>query len=145
MNVIYKDSQLRTIVKTLSYRTAVAVSIFLAAVAMNYSAGFGITFVIMSYTVGFVSFMVQERIWNLVSWGILEGYDTKIRSVIKTITWRVWSFFVLFVISSLMGLSTVDAVEWSIVTNILFIVVHYVHERIWNRVNWGKIFKEKTI
>jgi len=145
VNVIYKDSQLRTIVKTLSYRTAVAVSIFLAAVAMNYSAGFGITFVIMSYTVGFVSFMVQERIWNLVSWGILEGYDTKIRSVIKTITWRVWSFFVLFVISSLMGLSTVDAVEWSIVTNILFIVVHYVHERIWNRVNWGKIFKEKTI
>ena len=40
------DSNKRTIVKTLSYRTVVAVSIFLAALAMNYSAGFGITFVI---------------------------------------------------------------------------------------------------
>ena len=133
---------MRTIVKTLSYRTAVAVSIFLAAIAMSYSAGFGITFVILSYTVGFVSFMIQERIWNLVNWGILNGYDTKLRSVVKTITWRIWSFFVLFVISSLMGLSTVHAIEWAIVTNILFIVVHYAHERIWNLVNWGKILKQ---
>lgn len=135
---------MRTIVKTLSYRTAVAVSIFLAAIAMNYSAGFGITFVILSYTVGFVSFMVQERIWNIISWGIFEGYDSKLRSIAKTISWRIWSFFVLFVISSLLGLSTVHAIEWSIVTNVLFIVIHYVHERIWNQVAWGKILKQSA-
>ena len=54
------DSNIRTVVKTLSYRTAVAASIFLAALAMNYSAGFGLTFVVLSYTVGFVSFWIRN-------------------------------------------------------------------------------------
>jgi uncharacterized membrane protein len=135
------DSNFRTVVKTFSYRTAVAISIFLAALAMNYSAGFGLTFVVMSYTVGFLSFFVQERIWNLVHWGREGMHDTKIRSVVKTITWRVWSFFVLFVLGLILGLKSTDAVEWSIVTNVLFLVVHYVHERVWNLIQWGKASK----
>ena len=94
------DSNKRTILKTLSYRTVVAVSIFLAALAMNYSAGFGITFVIISYTVGFVSFWIQEKLWNMVRWQRIDSKDTRIRSVAKTVTWRLWSMFVLFIILS---------------------------------------------
>ena len=132
------DNNIRTVVKTFSYRTAVAISIFLAALAMNYSAGFGLTFVVMSYTVGFVSFFVQERIWNRITWGRKNSYDTKTRSVAKTVTWRIWSFFVLYIIGMILGLQSTAAVEWSIVTNILFLVVHYLHERVWNTVSWGK-------
>jgi uncharacterized membrane protein len=80
------DTTFRTIVKTFSYRTAVAISIFLAALAMNYSAGFGLTFVILTYTVGFVTFFIHERIWNLFSWGKKGVNDTIKRSVAKTIT-----------------------------------------------------------
>jgi uncharacterized membrane protein len=133
------DSHLRTVVKAFSYRTAVGLSIFLAALAMNYSAGFGLTFVILSYTIGFASFWVQERIWNIFKWGKIDGYDLQRRSIAKTITWRIWSFFILAALGSAMGLSAEAAVEWSIVTNILFLVVHYVHERVWNRFNWGKL------
>lgn len=132
------DTNLRTFAKTFSYRTAVAVSIFIAALVMDYSAGFGLTFVVLSYTVGFASFWVQEKIWNLVKWGKIGVDDLKIRSAVKTITWRIWSFFVLFVLGMVLGLQADHAVEWSIVTNILFIVVHYVHERVWNRISWGK-------
>ena len=136
------DSHIRTIAKTFSYRTAVAVSIFLAALAMNYSAGFGLAFVVLSYTVGFASFWIQERIWNRIHWGKRDGSDLRRRSVAKTVTWRIWSFFVLTVVGALMGLSAESAVEWAIVTNILFIVVHYMHERVWNLVSWGKQAKE---
>lgn len=132
------DSHFRTIVKTVSYRTVVALSIFLAALAMNYSAGFGLAFVVLSYTVGFLSFWIQERIWNRVSWG-KDGFgDLRRRSLAKTITWRAWSFVVLAVVGMLMGLNTEHAVEWSIVTNILFVVVHYLHERAWNFVKWER-------
>lgn len=137
------DSYTRTLVKTFSYRTAVALSIFLAALAMNYSAGFGLTFVILSYTVGFLSFVIQERIWNLFQWGKEGNSDTKLRSVVKTITWRIWSFIVLAVIGMILGLKSSDAVEWSIVTNILFIAVHYIHERLWNGINWGRLDTQK--
>lgn len=133
------DSNKRTVVKTLSYRTAVAVSIFLAALAMNYSAGFGLTFVILSYTVGFASFWIQEKLWNMVSWQRIENSDTRIRSIAKTVTWRLWSMLVLFVLGMILGLSSAHALEWTIVTNVLFVVVHYTHERIWNLIKWGKL------
>jgi len=132
------DNHKRTIVKALSYRTSVAISIFLAALIMNYSAGFGLTFVVLSYTLGFVSFWVQERLWNLTNWQRVDLKDTKIRSAVKTITWRTWSMFVLFIAGMLMGLSSSHALEWTIVTNILFVVVHYTHERFWNMFSWGK-------
>jgi len=133
-----KDSNIRTIVKSISYRTAVAISIFLASYAMGYSAGFGLSFVVLSYTVGFASFYVQERIWNLFSWQKKGLYDTKIRSVAKTITWRLWALIVLFVVALILGLEKESAAEWSLVTNVLFFVVHFLHERLWNRINWKK-------
>ena len=141
---MFQDSNIRTLVKTLSYRTAVAISIFLAAIAMNYSAGFGLTFVVLSYTVGFASFWIQERIWNLIKWGKVNDSDLRRRSLAKTVTWRIWSFVVLAALGMIMGLNSTSAVEWSIVTNILFFVVHYVHERAWNLLHWGKIAKEQT-
>ena len=132
------ESNLRTAVKTFSYRTAVALSIFLASIAMNYGAGFGLMFVILVYTLGYASFYLQERIWNKVSWGMVGTYETHKRTVAKTITWRIWSLIVLFVFGMIMGLKSSDAVEWTVVTNILFIVVHYAHERVWNLINWQK-------
>ena len=133
------ETRVRTLIKAFSYRTVVAISIFLASVALGYSAGFGLTFVVMSYTVGFISFYVQERIWELFKWGKDGLKDTKIRSVAKTITWRIWSFIVLFLLGYLLGLKSSDAVEWAVVTNILFIVVHYVHERVWNLTDWRRV------
>ena len=132
------DNHIRTIVKVISYRTVVAISIFLAALALNYSSGFGLTFVVLSYTVGFASFWIQERLWNLTNWQRQDTSDNKIRSVTKTITWRIWSMFILYVLGILLGLSSSHALEWTLVTNILFVVVHYTHERVWNVIKWGK-------
>lgn len=142
---IYRDSKKRTFVKALSYRTCVAIGIFLAALAMNYTAGFGITFVILSYTLGFGSFWIQERVWNLVNWQRINKSDTKVRSIAKTLTWRLWSMFVLFCVGLFLGLSSKHALEWTIVTNVLFFVICYTHERLWNLINWGKILKQQPI
>ena len=137
-------TNLRTAVKTFSYRCAAALSVFLAALAMGHGGAFGLNFVILSFTVGFVSFFLHERVWNLVRWGRNGINDTRIRSAVKTITWRAWAFFVLFVTALILGLKSNDALAWSIVSNVLFIVVHYVHERVWNLVTWGKVAKPAT-
>jgi uncharacterized membrane protein len=139
------ENHTRSIVKTFSYRTVVGISLFLTALAMNHSAGFGLTFVILSYTVGFAAFWLHERVWNRFNWGRDGTYETKRRSVAKTITWRIWAFIILYVNSLILGLSSNDALEWTIVTNILFIVVHYLHERVWNLIQWGKTIKRQTV
>ena len=134
-----KDSMLRTLVKTFSYRTVVAISIFFAALILNHSAGFGLKFVILTYTLGYALFVAQERLWNMIQWGKSNNGDSHRRTIFKTVTWRLFSFVALTTFSILLGLKTSEALEWAIVTNILFVVVHYLHERAWNIIAWGKI------
>jgi uncharacterized membrane protein len=133
------DTKFRTIVKTISYRTAVALGTLAAAAIMNYTQGFALSFIIISFTLGALFFAIHERIWNRFQLFKDGAYDTKTRSVLKTVSWRVFSFIAIMIIGLAMGLSANDSFEWTIVTNLILIVVHYVHERIWNQVNWGKI------
>lgn len=132
------DSNLRTFVKTFSYRILSILTILILSILFNYGAGFGIKFVIITMTIGFALFFIHERIWNRFN-ALKEGvYDTKTRSLVKTISWRVMSFIALFIVGMTLGLSSNDALWWTIVNNISFIVVHYLHERLWNKIVWGK-------
>jgi uncharacterized membrane protein len=74
----------------------------------------------------------------MFKWGKTGLKDKRIRSIAKTVTWRIFSFVILFVIGMLLGLKSNDALVWTVVTNILFVAVHYVHERVWNLNNWKK-------
>jgi uncharacterized membrane protein len=63
--------------------------------------------------------------------------ETKIRSLVRAITWRMFSIFLGIGISQLF----VHDIELVIKMNIIFVIVgtscQYVHERLWNRVKWG--------
>lgn len=55
--------------------------------------------------------------------------ETKTRSVVKAITWRV--------------IATLIAMYWvgfqaAIVLNIIQTVAYYLHERVWVKIKWGK-------
>lgn len=69
--------------------------------------------------------------------------ETKIRSLVKAITWRMFSIF-LGIGISMMFLRDLELV---IKMNIIFVIVgtgcQYVHERLWNRVKWGIEINEK--
>ena len=65
--------------------------------------------------------------------------DTRKRSVIKTLTWRVTGSFATFLIAWIIGgdlgiASTIAVIQ--IVANTL---LYYFHERVWNLVTWGRI------
>ncbi len=65
--------------------------------------------------------------------------DTQKRSWAKAITWRLLGVVVL---GSICYVVTGDWVEVSLIT-LLFhavqLVLYYAHERIWDRVQWGRI------
>jgi len=134
------DTNLRTITKTISYRFFVMLSLILTGLLFAKSGGWIVSFVILSWTIGLVSFLIHEKLWNYSNlWR--EGIcDMKRRSIAKTVTWRLWSLFVVFMISKfILGGSSSDAAAYTIVSNILFVVVHYAHERGWNMISWGRI------
>jgi uncharacterized membrane protein len=132
------DTTVRTLVKTLSYRITAAATVFLLSILLAYGSGFGVKFLIITLTLGYVIYFTHEFLWNKFNLLRVDGDDKPMRSLIKTISWRITSFIVMFFISKALGLSNEDALYWVIANNIAFLVVHYLHERVWNRITWGK-------
>jgi len=138
-NTLVKDNNWRTLVKTISYRFWVMVSMVAVGLAFGKDSTWITKFIVMSWTVGFVSFIIHEKIWNFFQIWKENGYDMKIRSIAKTITWRIYSFIAIFLIAKFLGGSgNAEALSYTIVSNLVFVVVHYTHERLWNMLEWGK-------
>lgn len=136
---ITKDTNTRTIAKTISYRFWVMISMIAVGLVFGKDSTWITKFVIMSWTVGLISFIIHEKLWNLSQLWKENGYDKKIRSIAKTITWRVYSFIAVFLIAKFLGGSgNAEALSYTIVSNLVFVIVHYTHERIWNVVSWGR-------
>lgn len=64
--------------------------------------------------------------------------DTKTRSVIKTISWRITGTLCTFLISwAILGdIKTSSAIAFIQLT--FNTIIFYFHERLWNIVKWGK-------
>jgi uncharacterized membrane protein len=65
--------------------------------------------------------------------------ETRKRSIAKSILWRIIciivSVFVSFILTARWDLAVAIGTSYNIITMFLY----YFHERIWNRVKWGKV------
>ena len=64
--------------------------------------------------------------------------ESRKRSLAKAITWRI---IVITVLTAVTWLFTSDAqvtVSIVIVANTINVIVYYIHERLWERVKWGR-------
>jgi uncharacterized membrane protein len=60
------------------------------------------------------------------------------RSIVKTITYRAIVVILDFIAVYLFTGKLETAFGFTIVSNIYTTIVYYIHERIWDRVKWGK-------
>jgi adenylylsulfate kinase len=71
--------------------------------------------------------------------------DTKVRSLVKGITWRitasVTTMLIVFVMTG--NLALMAGVGLADVT--LKVLFYYIHERLWGRVHWGVLGSEPRI
>lgn len=65
--------------------------------------------------------------------------DTRKRSIMKSISWRITGIIILLIISWLI------THDWKVMTLITVIfhgirvILYYFHERIWEKVSWGRV------
>ena len=65
--------------------------------------------------------------------------DTIVRSLVKTISWRLTGTFCTFLISFIiLGDITISS-KIALIQLILNTIMFYIHERIWNIIKWGKV------
>lgn len=61
------------------------------------------------------------------------------RSLAKAITWRVIAFLVTIIAIYIYTKDIKESLVVGISANVIKIFLYYVHERIWNRVRFGRI------
>jgi uncharacterized membrane protein len=67
--------------------------------------------------------------------------DTLTRSLAKTISWRITGSLSTFVISFLITGNFVVAGSIAIIQVTANTILYYLHERLWNKISWGKFTK----
>jgi uncharacterized membrane protein len=65
--------------------------------------------------------------------------DSKKRSWMKSITWRIVGIIVLGIISYFATSNIKEMTQITLVFNGIRLNLYYYHERIWNRIEYGRI------
>ncbi len=69
--------------------------------------------------------------------------ENRKRSIIKTATWRIIGIITTMIIVYFATNSTTTAVSIGLVDLFVKTYVYYLHERVWNSIDWGREIEEE--
>jgi uncharacterized membrane protein len=120
------ETYLRTVAKAVSYR-------FMAIVSSVIMVGWeSAIYVEISKT---LIFYVCERAWLKSSWGIKDGIETMMRSMIKSVVYRI-----IATVAVAYWVGWISALWLALVQTVLFVA----NDRAWQFIDWGRT-KDQTI
>jgi len=64
--------------------------------------------------------------------------DTSKRSLLKAVSWKIIGFFIIFLLSYVVTKSLEKTFFVALTYHFMMLCLFYVHEKIWNRIKWGK-------
>jgi uncharacterized membrane protein len=139
MNIV-TETHARTLTKTVLYRSIVVLVMMAMVLAYGGSPIQALQYGLATIIIGTSVYYVYERLCLFVPWARdAEGKDSMLRSVIKTVFYRLIIIGVVMVVSRLIFLeSNASAAGFALVQTVINLVVYFIVERVFNRVNWGK-------
>lgn len=135
-----EETVARSVIKSVVYRVSHLITFYLLAVALGATGTQGAGMVGVVLTFGTVLYFTYDRIWLLFKWDRNNGFDTQRRSIVKSLMYRV----IVFVAATgtamiVMGASLRTALTFSILDQIISLVLYYSYERLSQLIPWGKI------
>lgn len=70
--------------------------------------------------------------------------ETWLRSIVKSLTWRLFSCGITFVIALFITHHLVYALSISVSDSVVKLFTYFYHERIWTRIQWGTYKLEES-
>jgi uncharacterized membrane protein len=135
-----KDSNLRSLVKGVSWRVVGTIDTFVLAyiyfgdikIAAPIAATEVLTKIFLYY--------LHERIWNIIHWGRHSKKPAHFRSLLKGISWRLFGSIDTTLISYLYSGNPWNSLKVGGTEVLTKIGLFYLHERLWAQIKWGRIF-----
>ena len=139
----FSENNLRTLVKTLSWRILLTISHFINGWVVTGSIGTALKIAGWSLVLNSILYWGHERIWNWLQWNkkfhndkfFKDGHP---RTTTKMITWRGIVNFSNFLIPFFITGSLGKAGTFFTIAVIVNMILFYLHERAWNNVKYGK-------
>ena len=142
----YTEHHKRSIAKTITIRFCFSLSHLLNGFIVSGSWIIGAQIVGIAAIINMGLHWLHERVWNYAQWN-RKDLDTKLfvdgqpRTISKSITWRILITFNNFLIPYLATGSWKSAVAFLTIATVMNIIIYYTHERLWNKISWGKDVK----
>jgi uncharacterized membrane protein len=141
---LIKETQLRTITKLAIYRLLIFVSVFILAFYFTNSIAKSTILALIPIPIGVVLYYFFERMWLIPpfnTWKRSAESDSKIRSLIKTVGYRIFASVIAFFVAKIVvSNDNTLAAAYSIGSQFAGIFWYYVVERIFSRMQWGKSY-----
>jgi uncharacterized membrane protein len=142
----FTEKHPRTIIKVITWRILLTISHVVNAFIITGSIVTGLKIAGLAAIINSILFWLHERAWNIAQWNRkadnnLEFYEGQPRSVSKIITWRVLITASNFIIPFIMTGSWGQAALFTGLATVVNMFIFWSHERIWNRITWGKTVK----
>ena len=135
------ETHLRSVVKLSVYKIISMVVSYFLALAFGANTAQALTMSLVALTIGSLHYYLYERLCLLVAWGRTEdGHDTTLRSIVKTILYRITVIIVIMITARMVFMDS----NWAafLMASIKFVthaITYFTLERVFNRIQWGKI------
>ena len=140
-----KVTKNRSLIKSISYRVIGFVNTFLISFLVindgvnEKTIKYSLYLALLVLIIKAITYYLHERFWNIFDFGRLNITVSKMRSILKALTWRI-AASTITLISAILITSNLEWTKSIVIYEFINgILIYYVHERIWNRLNWGRI------
>ena len=142
-NQTFNEKHPRSIAKTASVRICFTLSHLVNGFIVSGAWIIGAQIAGIAAVINACLFWAHERTWNWVQWNRKPAdnrffKDGHPRTISKSVTWRALITVNNFMIPYLLTGSWQTAITFLTIATIMNIVIYYTHERIWDRIAWGK-------
>jgi len=131
------ETKKRTIAKTISFKILATTVGFFTALFFTGSKEIALMVTIANSITTLIAFYIHERVWARIAYALLNDKDSHQRTLIKTITYKTCIFTVGTLTKWAIIGNFTTALSIGITKNLITAVVYYIHDRVWNRFEWG--------
>jgi len=129
------DGHARAIAKAFTWRAIGTLDTFLLSWFITGHVGAAGAIASLETLTKIILYYVHERIWRAVT----IAPNSRIRSLVKSISWRAVGSIDTFILSFLITGSAQHAASIASIEVITKIVLYYIHERALRTVSWGRM------
>lgn len=145
MTATFYERHPRTIVKLVTWRITMICTQTLAGFLSTGSWLTGLQIAGMVAIINTFIFWMHDRIWNKFDWGRVNDskkqfHEKYLRTLAKSVTFRILMIFVMTTVAYLRTGSLITALKFMGTSAIFAIIAYWLHERAWNFgiARWGK-------